>query len=85
MKYIQLEGKFAKQARSLWGRSGMMDHSLNVFIRISADPASDYDGRMVKAAPPVNHRILHKAGDTSLIEAGMGSNPTCNQIFFDYV
>ena len=36
---------------------------------------------MVKAVSPVNTRRNHWAGDTSLVGAGVGLNPTCNQIF----
>ena len=41
-------------------------------MRNSAVPASDYDGRMIKAVSPVKIRRSHWAGDTSLVDAGMG-------------
>ena len=36
---------------------------------------------MVKAVSSVKTRRNHWAGDTSLVGAGVGSNPTRNQIF----
>ena len=48
-------------------------------MRNSVAPASDYDGRVVKAASPVKTRLNHWAGDTSLVGVGVSSNPT--QIF----
>ena len=50
-------------------------------MRNSAAPASDYDGRVVKAVSPIKTRRNHWAGDTSLVGAGVCSNPTRNQIF----
>ena len=44
-------------------------------------PASDYDGRVVKAVSPVKTRRNQLAGDTSLVGVGVGSNPTRNHIF----
>ena len=56
-------------------------------MRNSAAPASDYDGRLVKAVSSVKvvssvkTRHNHWAGDMSLVGAGVGLNPTRNQIF----
>ena len=36
---------------------------------------------MVKAVSPVKTRRTHRAGDSSLVGAGVGSNPTRDQIF----
>ena len=36
---------------------------------------------MVKAVSPIKTRRNHWAGDTSLVGAGVGSNPTRNQVF----
>ena len=36
---------------------------------------------MVKAVSPVKTRRIHWAGNTSLVGAGVSSNPTRNQIF----
>ena len=47
----------------------------------SAPPASDYDGRAVKAVSPVKTCCTHWTGDTSPVGAGVGSNPTRNHIF----
>ena len=44
-------------------------------------PASDCDGQVVMTASPVKTRRSHWAGNTSLVGAGVGSNPTRNQIF----
>ena len=52
-----------------------------MYTRNSAAPASVYDGRVVKAVSPVKTRRNHWAGDTSLVGAGVGLNPTRNQIF----
>ena len=53
-----------------------------------AAKASGYDGRVVKAVCPVKTRrnhcavvIRHWSIRTSLVGAGVGSNPTRNQIF----
>ena len=59
----------------------MMNYSLNMHARNSAATASDYDGRVVKAASPLKTRRKHWAGDASLIGACVGSSPTCNQLF----
>ena len=48
-------------------------------MRNSAALASDYDDRVVKAASPQKTRRNHWAGDTSLVSAGAGLNPTRNQ------
>ena len=50
-------------------------------MRNSAAPASDYIGRVVKAVSPVKTHRKNWAGDTSLVGAGVGSNPTRNQFF----
>ena len=51
------------------------------YTRNLAAPASNDDGRVVKTVTPVETRRDHWAGDTSLVGAGVGSNPTRNQIF----
>ena len=50
-----------------------------VHAKSSAGPASDYDGRVLKAASPVKSRY-HWTGDTSL---GVGSNPTFPSLYYD--
>ena len=47
----------------------------------SASPVSDYNGRVIKAVSAVTTLRNHWAGDMSLVGAGVGSNPTRNQIF----
>ena len=54
---------------------------LMLHATILITPALDYDARVVKAVSPVKTRRNHWAGDTSLVGAGVGSNPTRNQIF----
>ena len=65
----------------IWAGFLQWDDEL-ILTRNSVAPASDYDGRVVKAAPPVATRRNHWAGDrpTSLVGEGVGSNPTRNQI-----
>ena len=52
--------------------------NLNIYTRNSAAPASDYDGRVVKAVSPVKTLVgrNHWAGDTSLV--GMSRNLLLN-------
>ena len=52
-----------------------------IYTKNSAAPASDYEGRVVKAETPVITYPNQWAGDTSLVGAGVGSNSTRNQIF----
>ena len=49
--------------------------------RNSAPSESDHDGRVVKAVFPEKTRRNHWDGDTSLVGAGVDSNPTRNHIF----
>ena len=53
----------------------------NIHTRNSAAPSSDYDSRVVKAVSTIKTRRNHWAGDTSLVGAGVGSDPTRYQNF----
>ena len=46
---------------------------LNINTRNLATPASDNDGRVVKAVSPVKTRHGHWAGDSSLVGVDVGS------------
>ena len=58
----------------------MMNWCFNIYTKNSAAPASDYNGRVVKAVSPVKTRRNNWAGDTSLVGANLGSFLTRNQI-----